>query len=313
LLDKCVDVLVHDWDATRGLARWRDSDVTPRQIKRLLNRLSFQLLEEERSQFTLKDVTELMANLTGFRETPNMLLSACRTSGLVRDSGPNGYVFVHATLADYFAASEMVGRTSSVTEDIRGISAREDGRLFWRLACALASNADELLEAVHEHGSGEKSSTEDRRAEAFMLAQALTEEISASSHLVSECADIVVAEVEKRLGEAQTVDASLVTARWRLPDDRQILWAAGAAADAGEATTANFSTSANLIALIYRARTGTASKALCSRMHDSTVPLVRQAADAFDVNGWCDYDVTDEDGKTVLRMVVTRPKVKDEL
>lgn len=312
LLGKCVDVLVQDWDASRGLARWRDSDVTPRQIKRLLNRLSFQLLEQERSQFTMNDVNELMSNMTGFRETPMVLLSACRTSGLVRDSGPNEYVFVHATLADYFAASEMVGRTGSVTENIRGISAREDGRLFWRLACALASNADELLEAVHQHGSGEKSSWEDKRAAAFMLAQALTEEISASSPLVDKCADVVVAEVEKLLGEAQAIDASLVTARWPVLDDRQILWAAGAAADPGEATTANLSTSANLIALIYRARTGTASKALHTRMRDSTVPLVRQAADALHFNGWCEYDVTDENGKTVLRMVVTQPKAEDE-
>jgi hypothetical protein len=260
----------------------------------------------------MKDVSELMSNMTGFRETPMVLLSACRASGLVRDSGPNEYVFVHATLADYFAASEMVGRTGSVTEDIRGISAREDGRLFWRLACALASNADELLEAVHEHGSGERSSWEDRRAAAFMLAQALTEEISASSPLVDKCADVVVAEVEKRLGEAQAIDASLVTARWRVLDDRQILWAAGAAADRGEATTANFSTCANLIALIYRARTGTARETLRARMRDSAVPLVQRAAAAFDVNGWCEYDVMDEDGKTVLRMVVTRPKVEDE-
>jgi hypothetical protein len=307
LLSKCVDVLIQDWDATRGLARWRDSNVTPRQMKRLLNRLSYLLLQKENKQFTQRDVSELMSRMTGFRENPDALLSACQTSGLVRkEGGGDQYVFVYAMLADYFAASEMVGRTDEVTEDIRRFSEKEDGSSFWRLTCALATDANELLNAAHMHGSGPESKAEDRRSAAFMLAQALAEEISASPAVVDMCARLVVDEVEKRLRNAEVSDESFVRARWRTHRDRQILWAAGAVADTGEVTRADLSTSARLIGLIYRARTGTAGEALRTHLYASQVPLVRQAADAFAVDGWCDHTVTNEGGKTVLDLVVTR-------
>jgi hypothetical protein len=307
LLGKCVDVLIQDWDATRGLARWRDSNVTPRQMKRLLNRLSFLLLQKEDKQFTQRDVSELMSSMTGFREDPDALLSACQTSGLVRkEGGRDQYVFVYAMLADYFAASEMVGRTGEVTEDIRCFSEKEDGSSFWRLTCALATDANELLNAAHMHGSGPESKAEDRRSAAFMLAQALAEEISASPAVVDMCARLVVDEVENRLRDTEVTDELFVRARWRTHRDRQILWAAGAVADTSEVTRADFSTSARLFGLIYRARTGTAGETLRTHLQASQVPLVRQAADAFAVDGWCDHTVTDEDGKTVLDLVVTR-------
>jgi hypothetical protein len=305
LLGKCIEALVQDWDAGRGIARWRNSEVTPRQIRQLLNRLSFLLLKERRTKFTLHDVDVTISDMTGFRESAVILLSACQTSGLVQDSGEDQYVFSHLALADYFAASDMVSRTSNVTEDIRDLSAEEDGRFFWRLTCALASNADQLLIAAYEHGQADERPG-DERAAAFMLAQALGEEISASSDVIDRCSDLVVTAIERRLRGVQPLDQPTSVTRWRSRDERPLLWVVAATADRDEQTHAELVTCARLLELIYRARTGTAGAALCSRLQQSEVPLVRQAAGALVHAGWCEHVVVPESNKTVFCIAVTQ-------
>ena len=244
--------------------------------------------------------------MTGFRKDSDTLLAACRTSGLVRRSGQQHYVFVHQSFADYFAASDMVSQTFEVTERIRHFSSQDDGRLFWRLTCGMASNADSLLNAVRKHGEENKNQGDERDA-AFMLAQALGEEISASPGAIVPCARLVVSALESRLSAAETVHKTIARANWSHRADRKIVWAGGVAAAPGQDSAAEFKVSARLLELIHRATSGTASAPLTDFMAKSEVPLVRQAAAALREHGWYESQVSSEGDRTVLYLVITQP------
>jgi hypothetical protein len=301
LLRNCINVLIQDWDAARGIARWRYSDVTPRQIRLLLYKLSARLAKELRADFSLKDVEAEVSRMTGFRESARVLLWACRTTGLVRSTSHERYSITHRSFADYFAANDAVRRTESVAETIQESSVNEDGSNFWRLACALTSDADGLLTGVIRHGA-----EKDERAAAFMLAQALGEEISARIDTIEDCCRQVVLALEARLGAAQPLGDSDASAPWPPDADRVVIWAGAVAAHRGTTTADDFRTSARLIELIYRARTGTAGRYLQEQLAESKVELIRQAAGALGHDGWCDYHLEQDERRTKLYVAITR-------
>lgn len=301
LLRKAIDVLIQDWDAARGIARWRQSEVTPWQIRRLLYKLAAKLASGPHSEFTMDDVESAVASTTGFRESPVVLLWACRTSGLVTESSADRYIFVHQSFAEYCAANNAIRKTQDVSQAIQRSSAREDGSNFWRLSCALTSDADELLGEVIEYGR-----SNDQRAASFMLAQALGEEISATVDVIKACCREVVLALETPLRTARPLGESEAREPWRQDVNRSVVWAAGASADGDGSIADEFWTSARLLELIYQARSGTASQYLRQYMAVSDVPLVRHAADALTRDGWCDYNVRVIDGRAWLRIAITR-------
>ena len=302
LLRKCIDVLIQDWDAARGIARWRQSEVTPWQIRRLL----YKLASGPTREFTLDDVESAVSSTTGFRESSVILLWACQTSGLVTESSTDSYRFVHQSFAEYFAANDAIRKTQDVSQAIQSSSAKEDGSNFWRLACAITSDADELLVKVIEYGR-----SSDERAASFMLAQALGEEISATVAVIEDCCRQVVHTLETRLHDARRLDKSDAQAPWGQDVNRSIAWAAGVSAGVGGSIVNEFHTTARLLELIYRARTGTASRYLRRQMAASNVSLIRDAADALTHDGWCDYSVRVVDERAFLRIAITRPTASE--
>ena len=289
LLSKCIEVLIQDWDAARGVARWRRSDVTPRQVRWLLDRLSATLVSRKRdNKFTSADVEEAVGSMTGFRGSPEILLTACRASGLVTDSGDDQYSFAHQSFCDYFAANDILRRTDNVTGIIHRFSSEEDGKSFWRVACALTSDADGLLNGVLDYGTQGDETKE--RAAAFMMAQALGEEISASESVIKRGCTHVVSALENRLSGARALEGALVERAWSERQDRRIIWASGAVTGSSNQAADDFKNIADLIRLIYRTRTATTSSLMKAQLLESQVPLVRQFADAFAYDGWCEAD-----------------------
>jgi hypothetical protein len=308
LLRKCVEVLIQDWDAARGIARWHRSNITPRQIRRLLNKLSAMLVSQKRdNRFSMADVDATIKSMTGFRVSSDALLDACRTSGIVTYSDDDQYSFTHQSYFDYFAANYVVSWTDEgVEEKIQIPSIREDHTSFWRLSCALSSDANGLLERVIEYGNDGKRA--EKRAAAYMLAQALGEEVSASKTVIDNCCQHVVSALEERLDRAQPLDASLVRETWPEQKHRFIVWASGATVRDSGADDDEFRTVADLIELVYRARTATTSTFIEKWLRASPVALVRQIADALAHDGWCHTHTgrAPDNSEAYLYLVITR-------
>jgi hypothetical protein len=305
LLRKCIEVLVQDWDAARGIARWRQSDVSPRQVRRLLYRLSAELVSQERENiFTMADVEATVKSMTGFRESASVLLTACRASGLVTDSSDGKYCIAQQSFFDYFAANDMVRRTDSMAGNIHRYSREEDGKSFWRLACALTSDANGLLNGVIDYGA--VGGRAEKRAAAYMIAQALGEEVSASESVIEECCHYVVAALETQLRGARPLDESFVKQAWPQGEDRSIVWAGGAVVDHSDYAAYEFRTTADLVRLIYRARTATTGSLLEEQLRQSRVSLVCQVADALSHDGWCEATPVPKDNHVYLYVVITQ-------
>jgi hypothetical protein len=305
LLRKCIEVLIHDWDAARGVARWRQSAVSPRQIITLLAQMSALLIAERREEFTIDDVRRAVTEQAGFRESPVALLSACQTTGLVNDTGADGWQFTHRSFADYLAASHLVRRTEPVTDTFQTYFAAQPERGVWAMSCALASNAGDLLDtALQEQRLLEPMA-------AIMVAQALGHDITAPYEVIDRCCRFIVRSLEERLRTTRTL--SLDTAAIHSHStDRCVIWAAGAVLYPQDHGADDLESTARLLVLVHRARSGTASALLRIRMRASEVAVVRRYAEALDHDGWCESTNLVRGDQTVLCLAITLPPVDTE-
>ena len=300
LLRKVIEVLVEDWDSVRGVARWRYSSITPRQIKSLLAVLSVLLIKKQDSEFSTNDVQDAISETTGFRESPLVLISACRTSGLVRDTGVDRWRFTHRSFQDYLAARHLILQTDDVADLIRTYASEDEDRSLWSMSCALASNADGLLSAaLAQQQSAEKTA-------AIMVAKALGQEISASNDIIDKCCSLIVSTLEDNLRHARPLDAERLRTLQSRSADRSVVWAGGAIVDNPSMSDTGLETTARLFNLIHRARSGVAGTTLRTHLQSSSVPAVQQAAEALRHSGWCDAAVVAGDYKQVLCIVITR-------
>lgn len=305
-LRKCIDVLVQDWDAARGVARWRRSEVTSRQIKTLAGYLSARMAMTQRDEFNLDDLMAIVGETTEFRESARTLLLACQTSGLMRDTGDGNYCFVHRSFEDYFVASHLIRMTNDVQERIRIYSAERSERNFWALSCALASQADGLLEAAARAKVDEDSS-----GLAIMLAKALCQEMSVSKTVLDRCSALIVAALGRQLCNTELLGDELAKALQPDKRDRHIAWAGGVVGDGTRTALADFENAAELLQLIHRARSGVAREQLLLHLERSNLPVVRQVSAALRNDGWCTATITDADDQRILSVVVSRSEASE--
>jgi len=298
LLGKCVEVLLHDWDAARGIARWRHSAVTPRQIVALLSPLSALLAAERRDEFTVDDVRRVTRDHVGFRVSPMVLLSACHTSGLVQDIGTEHWRFTHRALEDYLAASQLVRRTDDLDENFLTLFGAWADRDVWTISCGLASDAGDLL-----RGALDLQRASAPTAAAIMLAQALAQEVSASRDVVDRCCDLITRTMEAGLQGLALVESDRASVPPVTDSRRSVVWAVGLVCDDPDRDLTMIS---RLLSVVHRARSGTAGAMLAEGLASSKVPAVRRVAEALSCDGrWRDTTIENQ-GRTEFWIMVTR-------
>jgi hypothetical protein len=301
LLRRCVEVLIEDWDAARGVARWRQSDITSRQIKTLVSYLAALMVTTQRDEFNAADVDAIFQETTEFHDSAPALLSACQTSGLVRGAGADRWRFTHRSFEDYFAACYLISLTDNVQTQISTYSAEEPERNFWAMSCALTSNADGLLSAAVDEKQRDTSG-----ALAIMLAKALDYEISASKAVVNLCSRLIVSALERQLSRTELLTEPLAKSLQARHTGRYIAWAGGFVGDSLEGTDANFRDAAELLELVHRVRSGTAREHLLQRLQNSNLSAVRQVGDALKHEGWCTSEIKRNQDQVLLVVVVSR-------
>jgi hypothetical protein len=290
IFDSCIDLLLQNWDLTRGIRRWQ-SDVTAVEVKRTLSALSASLLDAHTDEFTVDDVTQLLRTKTGFPRQPLVLLDACRSAGVIQPAGADRYVFTHQTFKEYLAASHLVGETSDSLLYLQGHGGDPEAGRVWLLSCSMASDADRLLKGAMEGSALPEGKT------AALLAGALSHSLAAPSNVVRQCCDFIVGWLERRLGppplQLEQLRADAVTEKswpWHMRVDLD--------ADDGDCVPDLL----EVVALVHKARRGGASELLVERMTASSVPLVRRLADAMSVEGVMRCDVAPADGQTPVQI-----------
>jgi hypothetical protein len=294
LIGKCLDVLTHDWDAVRSFARWQDSNVTPKQMVDMLALLSARLGDERREEFTAADVVELTKTRAGFQERPLVLLNACRSSGLVSEPRSEVYRFTHQSVADYLMASHLVRRTSDIDDLPERCADRPDRQQVWVFSCALASDADDLLNGAL--GTGQSGGE--------LLALALGNDITVSTRVLQACCQFIVATLERHLGALQQITQSA---------SDSTNWTVTANSGTEHFPLAEAEAASRLLVLLHRNREGPGRVMLQEYARASRVPLVRLLADLLDQDGWCEAACTSEYGQPQLQVTVTKSALADLL
>ena len=298
LLRKCTEVLVHDWDAARDIARWRNSAVTPRQIFSLLRELSMLLLDEHRSEFTLRDVRDFTMFACGYHESPMVILSACQTSGLVEDVEDNRWRFTHRAFEHYFAASHIVARTQDADDGIESHFADPSAQRVLARSCALASDADDLLRTALRYQASAGPTG------ALVIAEALGQELSASQSVMSACSARVVAVLDRELGGVASVTPRDHAGHDVELPDRSILWSCVFTAAQGDNQT--LQTLAQLLAKLHSARYGPAGELLGESLEALTSPSAALVRAGLGTRGQCVTRETKTDGRGGLLFLVLR-------
>jgi hypothetical protein len=284
LLGKWVDVLLQDWDAARGISRWEASSITPRQISSTLEELSASLVETERDEFTLNDVSELLNGQVGIRERPLVFLNACHSTGLVREVDDEKYSFSHASIQEYLAAHHLVNRTSDVSGFLGNHLEEPRARRVWAMSCSIASDADNLLQSAIDIDRW------DAWKKALLLTNVLAYEISAPKAVITRCSDIIATVLEEAFenDEAPAPDQARRLVDRNLPHHDatgNVVWFACLLGPSSSRDPGRDDILGSLLPQVHRARLGTAREVIEQRLRSSKVAGVRLMATAMEYDG----------------------------
>lgn len=276
LYSRCVDALVHDWDAARGIGRFPHSSVTPRQITALLGAVSATMLVDDRREFTAEDVYRLIGGTSGYRATPTMLINACHQSGLVTANDDGAFHFSHHSLQEFLAASHIVRHGDDLRPVLGALSGHQTPRVAWVLVFAQCTDPADLLRQVIDR----VSTAERPYAAVLFLAQALALEASAPKDIIAQCCESVAVALGTLLAGSDILSAEAGPDVAR-PGEIE-LGRLGFSVEADEESRRRLERARELLVLLYRVRGGTAWPALRSALREHAVSTV---ADLLDHNG----------------------------
>ncbi|TCO26410.1 NACHT domain-containing protein [Kribbella steppae] len=291
LLRKCTDVLVHDWDASRNIARWRGSSVTPRQITTLLGQLAARLLQEHRTEFTTDDVLRVTESNASYHDAPLSILRACRSTGFIEASNDDHWTFTHESLRSYLAANYIVARPQVSENTLVTYFGDLSTRHTFALSCGLATDADGLLAtALARKDSPHHPGT-------LMIADVLDQQLSASPDLLRQCCSRVVSDLENELSRSRLVVSDQ-------PDPSESLIVGALALASREDSTDALAFLAETLPMLHRARYGQVADLLKDGLDQSTDPAVKAVRQLLNLDGRCEVEPATFDGSPGIRLVV---------
>lgn len=285
LLRRCVETLTEDWDATRGVVRWGPGTVTPRQMKTSLADLSCTLILQNRAEFTITDFERLAAGNVGIHDSPAELLTACHATGLITAHDRGTYRFAHQALRDYLAASRVADHVSVATPLLRACPADPHARNVWSLSCATTTDASDLL------GTALRLEGPQRLERAAILAWALSQQITASRDVISQCSDYIATQLEAELAHARITRAGAPATSEETADHAgpgtAVVWRAAMHLPADGWGAEREHVLKHLLIAVHNTRSGSGSKLVKNRLERSSTPAVRLLAALQTVEGDC--------------------------
>ena len=185
LYDKCVDVLLDEWDKAKGLDGHTRFDQATKRL--VLQCLAVRFHEAGIRQFTQEDLTRAFpAGLAGLSAADRDLLvqEIMLRSNLIRRKSRTSYDFAHLTFQEYFTARDFAERG-----DIEGLLAHL-GDPWWRevilLFAGLQRDATGLLVRLRKH-------------DLLVAASALADARTVATEEFAQVADGIVAELKSWL------------------------------------------------------------------------------------------------------------------
>jgi hypothetical protein len=291
LIGRCVEALLRDWDAARGINRWSALRMNTRHITVGLSEISAQLCRSSRTVFSVDDVNMWATDYVGMRAPTLVFLAACETAGLVSPVDDNSWRFTHRLFQDYLAARHLVDSTSDISNFFSDHLKQSYRERTWRVSCGLASDAGDLLEIALR----ESSLTPLYRA--TLLAEVLGQDLTARRLVVQECCQAVV------LGLEDALDGF----RNRLVSGSSRGATAGAIVRVETRITPEAAVRAalkNLLRLVWRAMQASAGELLTRQLESSKVESVRALMPLLKHSGhWSVEDENKDDGYALTLFV----------
>lgn len=166
LLSTVVDIILAQWDGTRGVTRTLHPLSDPDNKRALLAELASRSFEMVSPSFAVKSLASVLKKLISVfkrSEKPDADL-ALRTlrehTGFIRYKGNDIWEFAEPAISDYFAARAFI---ESVGKEDRGITERLSESRWqkaWLVACGVTHDATGLMKAmISAKGLGEAAKT----------------------------------------------------------------------------------------------------------------------------------------------------------
>ena len=148
LYKECIDLLVWEWDASRGVRRSGPVSVSGAQLERLLREIAYDALVKQDFLIRRRDIEMLIRDFFGRGGTPTSelaarpkaILAAVESNfGLLTKIDGGTYRFTHASLQTYLAAEHCVNNLAALRDcDLNNLH-----RNFFHLL--LATGRDEAV------------------------------------------------------------------------------------------------------------------------------------------------------------------------
>lgn len=291
IVSECVRSLL-EWDHIKGLIRVRQPWASRQRLSALLGELAFLMLRSSKVEFSVQHFQKCVARHV---HTSNMdeVLELLLIQGVLGRSG-DAVHFAHRTMQSYFAANYVVESTDSAAGYLEGWTEREDLREVLRLACGITNDATSLLRSVLDTKVAGV-------ARYVLLAQILSQPISAEAAVMEDSCDVVVGWLDGELEDWSVQSPTMSPTDEASPSWRMCATTTGGM-EPGEPVR-------SALLAIHRARSGPAYAPFKARLAETKSPLLPHFGDSMDVDGLLDLSFVTHDHDAGLLATVREPQL----
>jgi len=300
LLKHYIKALVEDWDSSRNIVRSKERWTAPHRMYPILCNLSFECSKTSRLTFSEQDVSEWRKDSIEKVPAQHLLSLVAEITGLIHEAENDKWTFKNKMIMECLAAQYLVSSTLDVEDFFTGHFSNDPWKDIWFLACGITYDANHLFDlAIQSQELG--SSTK-----ALLITQALSQDIEISHKALESCCDIIVGVLESSMdtlsistGEVQSVGVQGVQPLWSIALSNPIPPHVINAPKGIELR--------RLLRHVYKARSGPAKDSLQTKLMESKIPLIRNFASWFEVEG--EYiDQVIETEKEELLLIYINPE-----
>jgi hypothetical protein len=174
LFEKCLTLLVDEWDERKNISRFYDSWTRPHNLFRSLSSLCYHTLIAQMSEFTSQKVESWVSKYPGDAPTEKILGVLSELTGIIQPSHDGKWRFAHTTFQEYLAARYVVESSKDATQLLAKWLNEPRVSNVLKFACAVTNDASNLLRfALTADWPGQ---AEKMAALADIIAQQLTAE-----------------------------------------------------------------------------------------------------------------------------------------